>query len=163
METLATGLLSTVVFGGKASSVVSAIGTDLVINTISTTTTSIGCMIKYLTTSNQPGIDEIINTLNNTDLDFTIIIIDHLVKEQSGKNLNESVKMALIGVNEILELIHKELDTIKKAIEYHKTKYFNTWRGFSWSGNLNLIKQHNDILKNRYQMLLELLKIYNYK
>lgn len=163
METLATGLLSTVVFSSKATNVVSTLGTDLVINTVTTTTSSICNMIKYLSTSNQPGINDIIFTLNRIDLEFTVGIIDQLVKEQTGKDLNDSVKKALIGVNEILSLIHGELDSIKKAIEYHKSKYFSEWRSFSWEGNIDSLKQHNSILKNRYQMLLELLKIYSYK
>ncbi|QKF94078.1 hypothetical protein QKU48_gp0620 [Fadolivirus algeromassiliense] len=161
MATLGVGLLNAVVVGSSATTVISSVGTNLIIGTITTTTSSIAGMIKYLASSNQPGISEIINMLSEIDLEFTINIIQQVVKEQNDKPLNESVKHALLGVSEILEKINKELDSIKGAIEYHNTKYFNGWRSFSWNGNMLILKNHNEILKHRYNLLFELLKIYN--
>lgn len=161
MATLGVGLLNAVVLSSNATTVVSNVGTNIIIGTITTTTSSIGSMIKYLTTNKQPGICDVTNILCEIDLEFTIDIIQQLVKEQDDKPLNESVKHALLGVSEILEKINKELDSIKQAIDYHNTKYFNGWRSFSWSGNTALLKNHNDILKHRYSLLFELLKIYN--
>lgn len=159
--TLGTGLISAVVLGSSATSVVSGVGTSLIINTITTTTSSIGSVIKYLVTSGQPGIGDLTNILIGIDLEFTISIIHQLVKEQENKQLNESVKHALVGVSEILEKINKELDSIKKAVEYHNSKYMSIWRSFSWDGNIIILKSHNEILKHRYNLLFELLKIYN--
>lgn len=161
MGTLATGLLGSVILSGKASAVVSTIGTDLIIQTVTTTTSSIGSLIKYLTTSNQTCIQDILIILRKIDLEFTISIINELVKEQNGKQLNQSVKKALVGVHEILDRIDQELTSIKKAIEYHNTKYFAGWRGFSWNGNIDLIKEHDNTLKHRYMILVDLLEIYN--
>ena len=161
MNTLATGLLQTVILSSKATSVVSNIGTDLIIGTITTTTSSIGNMIKYLAISTQPGVSDLLDLISSLDFEFTMSIIEQLVREQEGKQINESVKKALIGVSEILDLIHSELSSVKKAIEYHNTKYFNGWRSFSWEGNIETIKKHNFILSHRYKMLFDLLKIYN--
>jgi len=152
-------LIETVVIGAKATTLVSAIGTDVLIGTVTTTTTSIINMIGYLTTNTQPGINDILNTIKKIDLEFTVNIIEQLVKEQEGKMLCDSIKKALLGVNEVLGWIHKELDSIKQAIEYHHTKYFNNWRIFVWNGNISIIQTYNDILKNRYSILFELLKI----
>jgi hypothetical protein len=164
MGTLATSLITTVILSSKATRVISNIGTDLVLSTISNTTYSMGQMISYFTTNNQYGIDKVVDTLNDIDLEFTIVIIDELIKELSNKELTNSVKKAIIGVNEILEIIHKELDNIKLAIEYHKTKFFCNWRALSYDHQcFNLIKKHNNILKHRYQILIELLTIYNPK
>lgn len=161
MATLASGLIQTVVLSSKTASIVSNIGTDLIIGTITTTTSSIGSMIKYLAISTSPGASDILNIVSSADLEFTISIIEQLVKEQDSKQLNESVKKALIGVSEILDSIHGELTSVKKAIEYHNTKYLNSWRGFSWEGNIETLKKHNIILTHRYRMLFDLLKIYN--
>lgn len=161
MTTLALGLFETVVFSGKAATLVSTIGTDLIIGTITSTTSSIGGMIKYLTINNQPGIKEVISFLNNIDLEFTINIIDQLVKEQTGKELQDSVKKSLLGVNEILQKIHNELNSIKKSIELHNTKYLNYYRSFVCDLNIDVLGKHNNILKHRYNILFELLKIYN--
>ena len=161
MNTLASGLLHTVILSSKATSIVSNVGTDLIIGTITSTTSSIGNMIKYLAISTQPGVSEILDMISSLDFEFTISIIEQLVKEQEGKQINESVKKALIGVSEILEMIHNELISVKKAIENHNTKYFSGWRSFSWEGNIGTLEKHNIILSHRYKMLFDLLKIYN--
>ena len=97
----------------------------------------------------------------NIDLEFTITILDQLVKEQEGKILQESVKKALFGVSDILTNIHDELKVFHDSIGYHNTKYFSGWRSFSCMSSIDVIKQYNEILRNRYNMLFELLKIYN--
>ena len=139
---------------------VTTVGTNLIIGTITTTTTSIGSVIKYLVTNNHPGMDEIINVLTTTDLEYTVTVIQQVIREQECKKIHESIIKALIGVGEILNKIDDELESIKIAMEYHKTKYFAAWRSFSWNGNLETLKQHNNILKHRYTILFELLKIY---
>lgn len=160
METIATGLIGTVILS-KTTSVVTSIGCDLIINTITTTTSSICSIIKSVIIYDIPGIEKVTQILKDTDLEFTINIIEELVKEQNGKNLNDSIKKALFGVNEILELIHGELTSIKKAIDYHNSLYLNSWRSFYYDySKLDLMKQNEKILKHRYQMFLDLLKIY---
>ena len=159
MAALAVGILGTAMV--SSSSVVSGVSTSLLVGTITTTTSSIGNAIAYLTSSSQPGIGDIISVLTNIDLEFTIKIIQQLVKEQEAHQLNDSIKQALIGVHEILEKINRELDGVKQAIEYHNTKYLNGWRSFAWNGNINILKDHSVILKHRYSLLFELLKIYN--
>ena len=157
------GIIETALIGSKVAILASTVGTDILIKTVTSTSSSIVSMTSYLMTSSQPGINEIVSTLKKIDLEFTVGIIEELVKEQDGKELEESIKKAMIGVNETLSLIHQELDSMKQAIEYHNTKYFNGWRGFSWTGNVNNIKDHNEILKNRYMILFELLKIKGHK
>ena len=162
MSTLITGL----VLGTKASSFVGTLGTDIVIRTLTTTTSSIGSVISYLSTNTKPGASDITDTLTSLDLEFTVNIIESVVKEYEDKELSSAIKKIILGVNEVLESIHMELNAIKEAIEYHNSKYFKGWRSFSWnsnSGNMDNIKKHNDVLRNRYKMLLGLLKIYNQK
>ena len=155
-------LLGAAIIGTSAPRIITTVGTDIAIRTLTTTTSSIGSLISYLTTNNNSSSD-INSTLISLDLEFTISIIENVVKEYDEKELNEPLKKALLGVHEILELINKELNLIKEAIEYHNSKYFKNWRSFSWSGNTEAIKQHNNTLKSRYSMLLELLKIYSKK
>lgn len=159
MNTLAAGLMQKVILGTGVTSIIGIVGTNLVIGTITTTTSSISSIIRYLMTNEQPGINEITAFLVTSDLEFTIKIIEELVKEQQDKQLTDSVKYALFGVNEILDQIHSELDGIKDAIDVHKKKYLNSWRVFSYNGNIEKLKGENLILKNRYGILIDLLKI----
>lgn len=141
--------------------VVASVGTNLIVGTITTTASSIGSLIKYLTTNTSPGINDILTFLISIDLEFTIGIVEQVVKELDQENINESLRKAIFGVNEILTLIHQELASIKTAIEEHNAKYFNGWRAFKWTGNLENIKKHNEIFKHRYGILFELVRIMN--
>ena len=156
-------LVGGLVMGTKASAVVTTLGTDIVIKTLTSTTSSIGSVISYLTTNTKPGASDISNMISSLDLEFTVTIIECVIKEyaetERNKELAPAIQKAILGVNEILECINKELNAIKEAMEYHNSKYLKNWRSFSWNGNTETIKKYNEILKNRYQMLLELLKI----
>lgn len=150
--------------GSKLAGLTTNIGTDIALRTLATTASSVTGLISYLTEkSKSPGANDIANTLVALDLEFTVSVIENVINELNTNDLNNPLNKALEGVSEILLLIHKELNTIKDAIEYHNLKYFKNWRSFSWSGNMEKIKQYNDILKSRYTMLLDLLKIYSKK
>lgn len=154
---LATGIIGTAII--SSPTVVASVGTNLLVGTITTTASSIGSLIRYLTSNTSPGVNDILAFLISIDLEFTVNIIEQVIKEQDHDHLNESVQKVIIGVNEILTSIHKELDTIKSAIEEHHAKYFNSWRAFKWTGNIDNIKRYNEIFKYRYTILFELLKI----
>ena len=116
MSTLITGL----VLGTKASTMVSTLGTDIVIKTLTTTTSSIGSVISYLTTNTKPGANDITNTLAELDLEFTVNVIESVINDYKEKELSDSLKKIILGVNEILELIHKELNAFAQ-------EKFNNW------------------------------------
>lgn len=158
MATLALGILGT-----KVTSLAMTIGADLLISSISTTTSSIGSAIKYLSKSSQKEISEILELIKEIDLEFTINVVEHLIKEQNIAEVTDdknSVKKALIGVSEILDVIHIEFVSIMEAVDNHNKLYFNKWRKFSWNGDVETVKKHNNILLKRCKMLFELLKIY---
>lgn len=138
--------------------VVASVGTNLIIGTITTTASSIGSLIKYLTTNTSPGINDILSFLASIDLEFTIGIVEQVVKELDQENIKESLHKAIVGVNEILSLIHQELASVKTAIEDHNAKYLSGWRAFQWTGNLDNIKKHNEIFKHRYGILFTLIR-----
>jgi hypothetical protein len=144
--------------GGKVAAI---IGTDFVLKTATSTTGSIGSVFSYLTAYDQPRIQQVIDDLAEIDLEHTVRVIGELIKEYDDNqtNLSEPIKKALLGVNQILEKIDNELSIIREAIEYHETKYFNSWRSFNCKCNVETIKQHKNILDMRYNILINLLKI----
>lgn len=156
---VATSIIGTAII--TSPTVVASVGTNLLVGTVTTTASSIGSLIKYLTTNTSPGINDILAFLTSIDLEFTIGIVEQVVNELDKQNINESIHKVIIGVNEILSLIHQELASVKLAIEDHNAKYFNGWRSFKWTGNLDNIKKHNEIFKHRYGLLFELVKISN--
>lgn len=150
-----------VMSGAKAMTIFDSVGTSLLVRTLSNTTGSICSMVSSLTSYDQPGVMEVIDELNSIDLSFTISVIEQLVNETDVDTVSESIKRALWGVNKILENIHNELQDIQEAIERHRAKYFSNYRIFTCKSNIRSIKEHKKILLSRYQMLIDLLKIYN--
>ncbi|AYV76929.1 MAG: hypothetical protein Barrevirus4_13 [Barrevirus sp.] len=136
-----------------------SVGSDIAVRSLIATTSSVTNLISYLTT-NKSSPSDISSILISLDLEFTIKIIEELVKDWIDKEVSEPVRIAIIGVQQIVELINKELNEIKGAIEYHNSKYFKGWRSFTWSNSPDIIKNHSITLKSRYTMLFELLKIY---
>lgn len=157
-----SGVMEAVVLGAKIAPVINKLGTDVVISAVTTTTSSVIRVLSYITAMDHLGTQDIKNRLVDIDLEFFITVLDQLVKEQKEKINKESVKLALVGMNNILEEIHKELNIIKETIEYHQSKYFSSWRSFSnCSYSIDSIKKHKDILHQRYEILTDLLSIYN--
>ncbi|CAH6421835.1 Hypothetical protein KVN_LOCUS523 [uncultured virus] len=153
-------LVGTVIIGKNVMSILSSAGTDFIITTVTTTTNSIIGLLKHITAIDQPRVREITESLNKIDLEYNIQVIEQLVIEQKEKQLPLSLKMALFGVNEILEKIHLELKIIKDAIDYHSTKYFSKWRSFDCSLNIEFIKSNKLLLDNRYEKLMDFLTLH---
>jgi hypothetical protein len=158
---LTTCVFKTLFFNGGA--ITSNIGTNIIMSTIKATTSSISNIIGYITNDSSKDMTHITKFLREIDLQFTIVTMQSFIIEQNTENIPMSVSNALEGVNDILKLINDDLQSIKNEYENHRNKYFSSYRNFTWSGNMNEVKCHNDILKHRYDILFELLKVYGKK
>lgn len=159
---LALSLVQGVVIGAKGASIISSVGTTMMINSLTSTINSICSIMGHITSYDLPYVHQINQQLVKMDLVYTVSVVEELVKERSkDKEITCSVKKALLGVHDILEKIHKELDEINKSIQYHSTKYFCNWRGFDSSCSINSLEKHKDILDKRYRILIDLLTVYN--
>jgi len=163
MPLLSFTLIETILFGAKTTFLLSTIGKDIILKTLSATSESIISITTYILDSKHSCINEIKQKINIMDLQFTITIIKQIIQEQNNNfdNLQESVKKAILGVNYVLKKIEKELKEIIKNLEYHETLYFNQWRNLDCDNNINEITNLNKILMKRYNLLIDLLKIYN--
>jgi len=162
MASLTLGLIEALIFGAKNVSIMSTLGKDIVLKTLSLTSSSVIGGISWITSSDNPSFDKVKNQFEKMDLLHSVQVIENLILEQAYvDNLNTSVKKAIIGVNEILIKIDEELRIIQKEMEYHQTKYFKTWRSFNCSLNIKTIQKHHEILIKRYKLLMELLNLYN--
>lgn len=158
--------MNTIISGIQTISIINRVGINVIVMTITATTSSIGSLLSHINViSNSgrgPNIELVKNAVNSIDLEFTIEILEELVKEQNYRDdVQVSIKKALDGVNDILVEIDTELKVVKEAIEYHNTKYFNSWRSFDSKYSIETIKKNNNILLKRYEILINLLKIYN--
>lgn len=153
---MALALASTLIHSGKTLSVISSFGHEVVMASITQSATSIKNVLSYVSSNNISQIDE---ELRKLDLEFTINVIHRLVIEQNNNLQYDSIKVALKGVNDILEIINDELLCMKQRHDAHVRKYFNSWRYFYY--DLTTIKTQQKLLLTRYDILIKLLQIYN--
>lgn len=151
-----TGLIY---LGGEM--VMNALGYGLVSVTISDTSHSILNILKgtMFDSTNYPGLTIF---LEKNDVKNTIQIIESVIndidKEVQKKN---SVHLALESVLEIIYKIKDELNNIEKEISYHNDeRYFAGYRTPYYQPYLKKIQELHEILKNRIDFLMNILKIH---
>jgi hypothetical protein len=150
--------MNTLLLGTKAIGLISGLSTELLIQTIKTTSNGIIGTIKYISTHNSIDLTLLQQDIENIDLENKIIIINEFMEEiENRKHVKQSIKSSIKSVHDILEKINKELETIKEDVEYHQTKYFNSWRSLCCDDTIRNIKSHNEILDKRFDLLMKLL------
>lgn len=134
---------------------------SILIPTITSSANSIITTINNISNlkTNTQNIKDIITKLQNIDLEFTITIISQFIEEQKNKNLNVSITKTLEGVSLTLIKINEQLDEFYNLINVHNKKWFSSYRTFECNNNIEILDNYNKILKNRYKILFELLKI----
>ena len=152
--------MQSLIIGTKALSVISGLSSELLIQTIKTTSTGIINTISYISTYNKVDLTYIKKDLDEFDLENKITIINKFIEEiENKKNIKESIKYSIISLHDVLEKINNEINKIKEDIEYHQTKYFNSWRSLDCSDKLEIIQKNNKLLDNRFEMLVKLLSV----
>lgn len=143
----------------RAAGVLGIITSDLLMKSLTNTTSSIYGSILHLTSLDAPYAKDIVKYIKKIDLKFKLCVLDSFIKENENKiNSNkESTKEVIEGVLEILNEIKAGLREVENAIQYHNTKYFANWRSFSCSYSLSKIKAHNNLLESRTKLLFKII------
>jgi len=158
---MSLGMIEAMILGVKGLSMLSAVGKNVIIKGVTATTSSVIGAVGSIMGNDQPGLEEVKSKLEELDLKHTVSVIEELVKEQNDlEDMKNSVKKAIIGVNMILKKIEDELNIVQEAVKYHQTKYFNYYRSFDCSCNMETIEKHKKILDIRYRQLIDLLVLY---
>ena len=145
-----------IVLGGKALSIVSTLGVDVIIKGIQLTTLSIISGVKYLV-----SIHEFAPEIKPLDLEFKLAIISAFIEDiqENKKEMNKSTKLALASVGKVLEKINVELQLIKNNIRYHKSKWFSSWRTCDVKDKVKQIIMHTELLDERFNFLIKIMTI----
>ncbi len=153
--------MNTIVVGVSTVSLLSCIGNDLISRTIKRTSDSICSVCRYLTNYDEPYAYDVVNKLKKIDLEFTVSVLQKFVEENKDKEYSDSIKESLLKINEILQIICGQLNDVKESIEDHQAKYLYKWRSLDCKANISSIEKNKKILDNRYQILMDLLKVRN--
>jgi hypothetical protein len=120
---------------------------------------------KIFTLKNKSGENSMLlkNEIEDTDLEYKIIIIGILLKEISEDDYKyNTVHAHLCGIYEVLENIKTELTILNDEYEYMMTSwyyYLIGWTYFKSRVNFQNLKKQVKLLNDRYDMLLKLLMI----
>ena len=88
------------------------------------------------------------------DIKGELDIVQALLYDLSNRTESRIIKVASDQVKNSVKDIHYELKLIQKELEYHKTRYFNSWRSPNYNDNLIRLKTFRDILRKRRELLI---------
>lgn len=132
----------------------SIVGTTLFAQSISDTSRKILDLVENIFQYNY----NIQDILNETDIKATLKTLDVFVKE-IDENENKTLHIALENLNNIIEELHTTMNQIKSDCEYHTTKYFSNYRKLDLSKYCEIIKQKNNILEKRFNLLVQVMQV----
>ena len=123
-----------------------------------------------------PYVNRVIEDL---DIHVTISTIESLIdiseskfkirnndKYDNNKYVNRhkiymSINSCVKNINDIINKIKKEMEEIKRLLPLHKQKWFHTLRTPEYYTNLDNIKRYNTIMKDRFSMLLNIIRTFH--
>lgn len=127
-------------------------------------------MSQTLTNSTKSILSSVTSILDDEDFYFKKILIDYdLISKvniissyisniTSNKELfeNETIKLSIKNVNDILEIIENEIKTIKKKIEEHRNLWLHRFRTPEYKKFLIELERHIKILDQRFDLLIKI-------
>lgn len=159
------------ILGINTVGLLTSVSTSLMVNTLLYTLSNTNKSVQKLLKIDGPTYDNILVELEKIDIDFTVNVISQAIKEISNKIDNDctdiilyydkidSKKMAINYIVKLLEEINDELAIIYSDVKCHNEKYLKEWRTFECDININNIKIKSKILKDRFNILLQLYSI----
>lgn len=146
------------------------LGKEFVNQTITKTTSNIYSNINSILVDSNFELKSLLEDLDiNTKLDIINSFIsgcdfdeNHEINKKINKKKNPysiTVKKTLDYIVDILKRIETEIENIKKASESHKEKWFYYLRTPEYSHMVNNLVKHLKILEERFNFLLNILKI----
>jgi hypothetical protein len=149
-----------------AAHAVTSIGTtatlvtsDMLIRTISATTSSIYTVGKMLLSdSKYVDLRSLEKLEKQLDLLETIKIYNLWIKEILDKNKqviegSETIKESIHSIVEVLNELNELLKKIETKVAEHKLKWFNYFRNLNFCDELEELKVKKNILDNRFEIL----------
>ena len=127
-------------------------------------------MSQTLTNSTKSILSSVTSILDDEDFYFKKILIDYdLISKVNiissyisnitlNKELfeNETIKLSIKNVNDILEIIENEIKIIKKKIEEHRELWLHRFRTPEYKKLLIELERHIKILDQRFELLIKI-------
>ena len=156
--------METILFGTKVATLVTLVGKDLIFASVSTTANATMSTFSYLTGVDKPGLAEFKKRMKELDLENTIMLLDAFIKEIDERThrdkIQNSLHIALNGVDACLKEINSELDHVKDKIKKHNGLWFKGIRPITFENSIKRMNKYYAILVIRKDDLLKLASYY---
>ena len=140
---------------------------DMLIRTISATTSSIYTIGSLLLTDNKyVDLSSLEKLEKQLDLLETIKIYNLWIKEILNKNKevidgSETIKESIHSIVDVLNELNELLKRIETRVSEHKLKWFRYFRSLNFCDELEELKVKKNILDNRFEILQKIYCIFN--
>ena len=159
MASIAVGLIQSITLGGQAVSLLSLVGSDVILNSLVNSSNAVMNTVMNIMIYDSVDILHYTNKIQQLDLQYTVTIINELIVNYNKTEMTNVIKKALIGLTEILDLIHDQLLKVKESIDNHQKKWFNSYRNFECKCSLITLENYSKTLDRRFNIFVEMLKI----
>ena len=111
---------------------------------------------------NKSGTIDIKEHICDKSVIFTVLHENYtgLNKDELTQKLENPIQMSLMYLSLIIREIHNDLTVINRQIEYHNSKWFNSWRTMNIRKYLETLEVHNTILINRFNDFMKICVAY---
>jgi len=87
---------------------------------------------------------------------FTVLDNRSLTESMKYKSASDPLQISLMYLSSVICEIHNDLMMISKQIEYHQSKWFNSWRTVNIKRYLDSLETNNLILSNRFDDFMKI-------
>ena len=103
--------------------------------------------------------EQLEKVLQDLDIKAELDVVHAILDDLGSHTECRVVKVSSDQVKESVDLVHSELKEIQAELEYHKSRYFYTWRTPNYEKNINNLRKHRDILRKRRELLISVLSV----
>jgi hypothetical protein len=93
------------------------------------------------------------------DLKSELDVVQALLQDLADHRECRAVKVASDQLRESVECILQHLKEIQDELEFHKTRYFNSWRTPNCGSSIQKLQFQRDLFRKRRELLLSVLKV----
>lgn len=138
---------------------IGTLGTELCLKTMTASCGKLVTMITYMTTHTSPGLKDLDNLLNETDLGIKISTLEKMIQDLEKINVHQynSVKVCLQALHEVIDKIHGNLETIQKLHTEHQQKWFKNWRSINCTNEMASVRQLSKLIDQRLDLLSKII------
>jgi hypothetical protein len=110
--------------------------------------------------------DDVKELITSIDLDSKVELVESVVRDihddmkEHHIHPNNSLNLSLNKLMEIIQILHNDLNEIKKGIEYHKTLWFNYFRTPSYYNIMEKVKDDKKLLDSRFDDLVKIISLF---